>query len=142
MIDADSGTANISVVLQVANGKLTVGGTVPVGLNVAGSGTNKVTLVGPVGAIAALLADANGVKYVGNSNYFGSDVLTVTADDRGNSGTGGVKTAAKSAAINVTSVNDPPVVAKPVADFSVNEDAPNTLIELFPACLRTRTTPR
>ena len=72
------------------------------------------------------------MKYQGDLNVFGTDVLSVTADDRGNSGTGGVKTAAKSAAINVTSVNDPPVVAKPVADFSVDEDAPDTLIELFP----------
>lgn len=132
VVDVDSGAANISVAIQVGKGKLTVSGSVPAGLNVAGSGTTKVTLVGPVGAIAALLADADGVKYQGDPNVSGTDVLTVTADDRGNSGTGGVKTAAKSAAINVTAVNDPPIVAKPVADFAVNEDAANTLIELFP----------
>jgi len=130
--DVDSGPANISVVLQVGNGKLTVGGTVPASLNVAGSGTAKVTLVGPVGAIRTLLDDPQGLKYLGNLNYFGTDILTVTADDRGNSGTGGAKTAVQSAAVNVLPVNDPPIVAKPVADFAVNEDAPDTLIELFP----------
>lgn len=132
VVDVDSGAANISVVLQVVNGKLTVGGSVPVGLNVAGSGTSKLTLVGPVAAIGTLLADPGGLKYTGNLNYFGSDTLVVSADDRGNSGEGGTKTATQSTAINVTPVNDPPVVAKPVADFSVDEDSPDTLIELFP----------
>ncbi|HPM84219.1 MAG TPA: Ig-like domain-containing protein, partial [Candidatus Anammoximicrobium sp.] len=130
--DVDSDAANISVVLQVVNGKLTVGGSVPAGLNVAGSGTSKLTLVGPVAAIGTLLADPDGLKYTGNLNYFGPDTLVVSADDRGNSGEGGTKTATQSTAINVTPVNDPPVVAKPVADFSVDEDSPDTLIELFP----------
>lgn len=130
--DPDSGTANISVVLQVTNGKLTVGGTVPAGLNVAGSGTNKVTLVGRKADIATLLEEPNGIKYTGNLNYFGSDTLVVSADDRGNSGAGGVKTDSRTAVISVTPVNDPPIVAKPVANFSVDEDAPDTLIELFP----------
>ena len=132
VIDVDSGAANISVVLQVTNGKLAIGGAVPGGLNVAGSGTNKVTLVGPLALIGSLLDDPNGIKYTGNLNYSGTDTLSVTADDRGNSGTGGTKTAALSAPLVVTAVNDPPVVANPVADFSVDEDAPNTLIELFP----------
>ena len=71
--DVDSRGANISVVLQVTNGKLTIGGTVPGNLSVVGSGTNKVTLVGPVNSIAAVLADPSGVTYRGNLNYSGTD---------------------------------------------------------------------
>ena len=56
----------------------------------------------------------------------------MTADDRGNTGSGGALTTAKFTPITVTPVNDPPIVANPVADFSVDEDSPNTLIELFP----------
>ncbi len=130
--DVDSRAANISVVLQVTNGRLTIGGTVPGNLSVAGSGTNKVTLVGPVNSIAAVLADPNGVTYRSNLNYFGNDMLSVSADDRGNTGSGGALTAAAFTQIVVTLVNDPPTVANPVADFSVDEDSPNTLIELFP----------
>jgi hypothetical protein len=132
VVDVDSGAANISVVLQVTNGKLTVGVTVPNGLNVAGIGTNKLTLVGPVALIGTLLGDPNGIRYTGNLNYFGTDTLSVTADDRGNSGSGGTQPAAQFTTIAVTPVNDPPIVANPVADFSVDEDSPNTLIELFP----------
>jgi hypothetical protein len=130
--DVDSGAASISVVLQVFDGKLTFGGTVPNDLNVAGGGTNKVTMVGPVNAIRTVLSDPNGVRYQGNLNYFGTDTLSVTADDRGNTGAGGTQTSSMSTPITVTEVNDPPTVANPVADFSVDEDSPNTLIELFP----------
>jgi hypothetical protein len=130
--DVDSGAANISVVLQVNNGKLTIGGAVPGNLTVSGSGTNRVTLVGPVAAIGTTLADPNGVTYLGKQDWYGTETLFVTVDDRGNSGTGGAQTATASTSIAVTSVNDPPLVANPVADFSVDEDAPDTLIELFP----------
>lgn len=130
--DVDSGAANISVVLQVNNGKLTIGGAIPGNLTVSGSGTNRVTLVGPVAAIGTTLADPNGVTYLGKQDWFGMDTLFVTADDRGNSGAGGAQTAIASTTIVVTPVNDPPYVANPVADFSVDEDSPDTLIELFP----------
>lgn len=130
--DVDSGAANISVVLQVNNGTLTMGGAIAGNLTVSGSGTNKVTLIGPVAAIKTTLEDPTGVTYLGKRDWYGTDTLFVTADDRGNSGTGGARTATASTSIVVTSVNDPPLVSNPVADFSVNEDAPDTLIELFP----------
>jgi len=132
VVDVDSRDANISVVLQVNNGRLTIGGSVPGNLIVSGSGTNRVTLVGPVNSIATTLADPNGVTYLGNQDWYGTDTLFVTADDRGNTGSGGPQTAIASTTIVVTSVNDPPFVANPIADFSVDEDSPDTLIELFP----------
>jgi hypothetical protein len=132
VVDVDSRSANISVVLQVNNGRLTIGGTVPGNLTISGSGSNRVTMVGPVNSIATVLADPNGVTYRGFQDYFGTDTLVVTADDRGNTGSGGPQTAAASTTINVTPVNDPPFVANPVPDFAVDEDSPDTLIELFP----------
>src|SRR6185503_5962618 len=58
--------------------------------------------------------------------------LTVTANDLGNTGSPGPLTSTETVRISVTPVNDPPVLANPIADLTINEDSPNTLIELFP----------
>lgn len=132
IVDPDSGAANIAVVLQVDHGRLTIGGAVPGTLTVSGSGSSRVTLVGPVNSIGAVLADPNGVTYLGFPDFYGVDRLMVTADDRGHTGAGGPQTAAASTTITVNPVNDPPFIANPIPDFAVDEDSPDTLIELFP----------
>lgn len=139
VVDVDSGAANIVVTLRVNNGKLNVSGTVAGGLtggNITTNGTNRVVLTGTSEAIGRTLADGLGLQYVPTADYFGSDVLVVTADDRGNSGTGGSLVTSDSVTITVSPVNDAPEVANPVGQVSVVEDAPNTLIELFPGVFR------
>ena len=134
--DVDSGSGNIVVTLDVTNGTLTVNPTVGGGLTqqgISGSGTGHVVLIGTAFAIFRTLSDDFGLSYQGNSDFFGSDTLIVTADDRGNTGDGGALTDAKTATITVTGVNDAPEVVNPIQDRTVNEDAPETLIELFPA---------
>jgi Ca2+-binding RTX toxin-like protein len=81
--DAD----NLSVTLSVGHGTLTLSGTA--GLVVTGDGTATVTLSGSKTAINAAL---DGLKYRGALNYEGTDTLTFTTSDNGNTGSGGVLT--------------------------------------------------
>jgi hypothetical protein len=133
--DVDAGTGNIVVTLQVIHGRLTVRNDVPGGLTVDGiasNGTNRVVVTGTVAAIDATLANTTGLSYLPNLDFFGDDMLTVTADDRGFSGAGGPMVTTRSVPITVVAVNDPPRVANPIGQVNVLEDAPNRFIQLFP----------
>ena len=118
--DVDAGNASITTTLSVAHGALIVASMG--GAAVSGSGTATVTLTGSVSQINTTLAASSSVKvYVGTPNYNGSDTLTITTSDGGNTGTGGVKTDVDTVAIAVTAVNDAPVNFVPVAQ-TVAED--------------------
>ncbi len=104
--DLDAGTGNVQVTLAVSNGKLTVRTDVPGGLtaaSLAGNGTNSVILTGTVAQINATLAAAGGLVYLGNANYSGADLLTVTTNDLGNTGLGGPLVDIDTVAISVLS---------------------------------------
>jgi hypothetical protein len=117
------------VTLTASNGTLRAT-VVPGGLtSLAGNNTGNLVVEGPQTAINALLA---GVAYRGKLNFNGSDVLLVTANDLGNTGSGGAKSDQKSVTISLTAVNDPPEVVNPIADRVVPEDGPETVIVLFP----------
>ena len=82
------------------------------GVAVSGSGTGSVTLAGTIVQINNLLAGNSGatLSYIINSDTPpASDVLTLTANDQGNTGSGGALTGSDTATINITAVNDPPV---------------------------------
>lgn len=135
IIDVDAGDSDIRVTMTVGNGTLTVNPNVNGGLtagDIVGNGSNSVILTGTVSQIGVTLAAANGLTYRGINEFSGTDVLTVTANDLGASGTGGSKIDSKSTVLTINTVNDPPFIENPIADFTVNEDAPNNLIELFP----------
>ncbi|MBL4786523.1 MAG: tandem-95 repeat protein, partial [Cohaesibacteraceae bacterium] len=103
LVDVDAGTQSVTVTLEVTNGMLAVsGGTA----NITDSGTSSVTLTGSVSQIQATL-DAN-VIFTPASNYTGSAVFTMTSDDGGNSGTGGVLQDIDTVGISITVVNDLP----------------------------------
>ncbi|MGO4834479.1 hypothetical protein AB4144_19660, partial [Rhizobiaceae sp. 2RAB30] len=107
--DVDGG--NLTVKLTAANGTLTLATTV--GLTVGRNGTGEVSLVGPAAAINAAL---NGLSYCSNSNFNGSDQITVTAtDDTSRTTTGSIS-------ITVTSVKDAPVASGTATLAAVDED--------------------
>ena len=85
--DVDAGASAITTMLSVAHGTLTVASAG--GAAVAGSGTAAVTLTGTVAQINTTLAAANNVVYAGQHDFFGADVLTVTTNDGGHTGSGG-----------------------------------------------------
>ena len=107
--DVDAGNADITTTLSVLHGTLTVGGEVVGGAGVAYNETgNMVTLTGTVAEINATLAT---VVYHGVLNYTGPDELTVTTNDGGATGTGGILTDTDTVAITVNAVgNLPPVI--------------------------------
>ena len=103
--DADAGAATLTTTLAVAHGALVVtGGSAAI----SGSGTASVTLTGSLAAINATLA--SNVTYTPQLNYFGSDSLTMSTNDGGNTGSGGALTDTDTVTATVISVNDNPVV--------------------------------
>ena len=100
--DPDSAGASITTTLSVAHGTLTVASAG--GAAVSGSGTGTVTLTGSLAAINTTLSAANNVVYKGTVDYFGTDTLTVTTNDGGNTGTGGPLSDTDQVGINVNTL--------------------------------------
>nr|USU32458.1 tandem-95 repeat protein [Methylobacterium sp. OTU13CASTA1] len=116
-VDADAG--GVTTTLSVQHGTLRLSGTANV--TVTGSGTGNVTLSGTVSDITAAL---NGAIYRGDAAYQGSDTLTITTNDGGNTGTGGSKSDTGIVGLTVRPVAHAPANAVPAATQTVNEDTP------------------
>ena len=113
--DVDAGSHSVSVTLSVGEGTLdvTAGSS---GASVSNSGTSSVTITGSQAQINALLnSDATStVSYTdGTDTPSASTTLTLTVNDNGNTGTGGALTGNDTATINITAVNDAPVLTLP-----------------------------
>lgn len=97
--DADAGNNTVSVTLSVTAGTITL--PLTSGLTfITGSGTGDVT-----STFRGTLTDINNalsfIIYTPSGNYSGIATLQITADDLGNSGTGGAKTDIKTVDISV-----------------------------------------
>ena len=106
--DVDVGAGTEQVTLSVSHGTLTLSGTSGLGFT-AGDGTADSTMTF-TGTVANVNAALNGLTYLGNSNFNGSDTLTITTNDQGNTGSGGAQSDTDTVAITVNSVNDAPVI--------------------------------
>ena len=123
--DPDAASANVTLTLSVTRGTLVLNTGVSGGLTGAQITTNgyaSVSITAPLSAINATLADATGLSYTPNTNLFGSDTLTVSTNDNGNTG-GPAQTDTDTIGITVTSVNDGPPNASPDSAVT-NEDTP------------------
>jgi hypothetical protein len=127
--DADPASADISVTLAVTGGTLAIRTDVGGGLaaaEVSGNGTSTLTLTGTQNQINATLAavnasnEPNGLVFTPAANFNGSASLTITTND-GSAQDVDTKT------INVTSINDAPVVAGDGTESvpSILEDTPS-----------------
>ena len=128
--DSDAGGNPIQVTLTVVHGTLDIRTDVEGGLtssDVTGDATGTVTLTGTLVQINATLAAANGLVYRANSNFYGSDTLTVTANDQGHSGRGGSAQDTEQATITVTAVNDLPVFGNAGPTVNVIEEVASIL---------------
>jgi hypothetical protein len=132
--DVDGNAGSETVTLSVTEGTLTVtaGGS---GAGVAGSGTSSVTITGTIAQINALLNTdgTSTVSYIDNTDDpSASATLTLLIHDNGNTG-GGDLSASDAATINITPVNDPPVLhnVPAAADYTENA-APVTFSAVFP----------
>ncbi|WP_119680974.1 DUF4347 domain-containing protein [Indioceanicola profundi] len=119
--DVDAGGGPITVTLSVPAGTLSA--TSGAGVTVGGT-ASALTLTGTVASINAFIA-GSGVTYTTALNATANVTLTVTADDLGNTGTGGSQQDTKTVTINVTAVNDAPILTGGGTLPAMLEDASN-----------------
>ncbi|BFM39751.1 choice-of-anchor Q domain-containing protein [Synechocystis sp. LKSZ1] len=124
--DIDAGSNLVQVALSVTNGVLTLSGTTGLSVTSGSNGSGSFTIQGTVANINGAL---NGLTYLGNSNFNGSDSLQIVTNDLGNTGTGGALTDTDTMTITVNAVNDAPINTLP-STFSVDEDTNLTLTGL------------
>ncbi len=116
--DVDAGAGSVTVTLSVTAGTLTA--ATAGGVTVTGSGTGTVMLTGTVAAINSFISGGN-VDYTTAADDTTAQTLTVSIDDGGNTGSGGPKTDTETVTLNVTAVNDAPVLTVP-GSISIDED--------------------
>ena len=128
--DPDAGTQPILIELSTVAGSISL--TSNAGLNMTDADGSDGTLAfdGPQTAINAALA--NSISYQPQPHFNGMDVLTITSNDQGESGSGTVQNDSRTVAITVAAVNDKPTTSG-LADILVIENALNSPINLFAA---------
>jgi hypothetical protein len=117
--DPDAAGSFLQVTLSVTGGSLTLAAAD--GLNfIAGDGTadGAMTFAGTASAINAAL---DGLAFAPPADATGSYTLSITADDQGNTGTGGALSDTDTVGIMVVAVDDAPVNAVPAAQ-ATSED--------------------
>jgi hypothetical protein len=100
VFDPDAGSSSIQVTLSVQHGTLTVV-NVPGGPAITIAGPSAVILTGSQAQINAALAA--GLVYVPTTSYSGGDILIVSTNDQGHTGTGGPWVVTNAVTINVLS---------------------------------------
>jgi Big-like domain-containing protein/cadherin-like protein/VCBS repeat protein len=91
--DPDLGFNNITVTLHVDHGTLHIRDDVAGGLDagdITGNDTATVTLQADIASVNETLQITNGAVYHPNAGFIGDDTLTMTSNDGGNTGLGGV----------------------------------------------------
>ncbi|PSX33442.1 hcalcium-binding protein [Photobacterium kishitanii] len=130
--DVDSSDHNavmdMTVTLSVEHGQLALAAGVDTsGLTITDNGDGKLVIKGDLNLINQLLD--HGINYTGDKDFNGTDSLTMTTNDNGNSGAGGALTDSDSIDITVTPVNDAPINTVPAA-FDVDEDSSHIITGL------------
>ncbi|NVK30074.1 MAG: tandem-95 repeat protein, partial [Gammaproteobacteria bacterium] len=115
-LDATS-TSVMSLLVEVTNGSLSLANINQLSVI---EGANNAKLVKVQGTLSQLQTAIAGLTYLPNAGYFGSDSLTVTLADKGDTGSGGALSDSATIAITIRSVNDVPVLT--VADLTTTED--------------------
>ncbi|MBD2502393.1 DUF4347 domain-containing protein [Anabaena azotica] len=109
----------LTVTLTVTQGTVTVRSDVLGGLTaseISNNGSSSVTLTSSLSKINAILADATGVTYLGNANFYGTDTLTMVVND------GNLGITSRTLSITINSINDAPVIT-PGQSLSIKENS-------------------
>ncbi|TDO55778.1 cadherin-like domain-containing protein [Sunxiuqinia elliptica] len=125
--DVDAGANNIVLTIAASTGTLTASSGGPV--TIGGSGTGTLSLTGAVANIDTYLNTASNIKYTSASNVNGNNAatLTLTANDGGNTGSGGgTNVTLGTVNVDITAVNDTPIISVNNA-LSLNEGATGTI---------------
>ena len=112
--DVDGGSGSETVTLSVGEGILTVAAGTSGVTGITGNGSSSVSVSGTLTQLNALLAStgaAGTIVYNDNTDTPAANTtLTLSINDNGNTGSGGALTGSHSSTIDITAVNDPPVV--------------------------------
>ena len=114
--DPDAGSGQMLETLSVSHGALTLSGTSGLTFSV-GDGTADATMTF-TGTMAGINAALAGLTYAPTADYNGSDTLTITTNDQGNTGGGGALSDTDYVSITVRPVNDAPVNTVPVGQYT------------------------
>ncbi|WP_232315199.1 beta strand repeat-containing protein, partial [Oceanibaculum pacificum] len=123
--DVDAGSGDAIATLSVASG--TLAATSGAGVTVGGT-ASALTLTGTVANINAFIAASN-VTFTTASNATADVTLTVSINDDGNSGSGGELSDSGTVTLDVTAVNDAPVVTAPDS-LTVTEDVAGAVTDI------------
>ena len=138
-IDAAESAGKIEVTFRVSQGILSLRSNVAGGVMgseiTVNDGATVVVKATPV-AIATTLAASNGLTYLGNTDYNGSDDLVITVADEGASGSGGSLVTTTTIDLTVTAVND-----SPIATNDSRTTAEDTVLSFSAASLRVNDVP-
>ncbi len=140
-VDANPVTQDIRTTLSVAHGTLTIrtdvaGGIVAGDITAGASGSSTITITATQNQINATLANATGLVYTSTANFNGADALSIVTNDLGLNGTdaglsgdGTSEQDSDTKTINVSAVNDAPVVAGDGTEdaAAINEDLPSAI---------------
>ena len=129
LTDVDAGGDDLTLTLQLDSGLLQAAGDVSV--DITGSGTGELNLVGTLSELNAYLNVATNLGYIGvlDASGDGAAELTVTINDGGNNGTGGgTDILIGTIDVDIDAVNDAPFNAGALpTDFLVVEDILSTI---------------
>ncbi|MGH8465991.1 MAG: beta strand repeat-containing protein, partial [Pseudomonas sp.] len=97
--DVDAGSSLLKVTLTASRGTISLGGTSGLSF-LTGSGNGDV-IMSFQGSLNDINAALNGLTFTPTAGYYGSTTLTITTDDNGNTGSGGLMTDTDILLINV-----------------------------------------
>ncbi len=125
--DVDSGSGSVTLTLTASEG--TLAGAAATGITLGGSG-GTLTVSGTVGDVDSYLNTASNIQYTPATNDNGSQgaTLTLTANDGGNTGTGGgANVALGTVNLSISPVNDAPAGTGTPGTLSFTEDTASDL---------------
>jgi hypothetical protein len=120
--DVDAGSTSVTATFTVASGSISSPSCA--GVTPGGSGGAR-TLAGTLANLNACIA-GNNLRFTTAPNDLASVTLGVAINDNGSSGSGGPLSATTSVTLNVTAVNDAPVITAPPS-IAVTEDQAGVL---------------
>ncbi|GAA6620803.1 DUF4347 domain-containing protein [Scytonema sp. NUACC26] len=109
----------VEVTLKVVNGN----GTININETgvITGNGTANLSLTGTIANINTALAS---MQFLPKANFFGTETIEITVNDKGNIGSGGVKTTTNTLSIDIQPVNDAPFNTVLNQEITTLEDTP------------------
>ncbi|MEA5616700.1 FG-GAP-like repeat-containing protein, partial [Cronbergia sp. UHCC 0137] len=126
--DADVGTGSLQVSLSATNGTINLSDTTGLTFNSGSNNSKTMTFTGSLTDINIAIDD---LVYLGDLNFNGSDTVSISVDDLGNTGSGGSLTDTQNIPIIINAVNDAPTDLI-LSSTSVDENVvANTVIGTF-----------